>query len=216
MQQDVIWDSVPTMRTKKEEKFSFPVVTISALDKVGAGRKFSFNKAAQDLLQIEGEDRISFGFTPDGEHIYLKKAVAPAGFKLTKTCTFSDKKTFEFITKRLSLNTDFENNFEVISTSIGESVFEMVTLGDCFDKAVEVTEFKQMELGVISDKPSMEADLSSIPETPEGGVVYQEERGNISEIIDEEMEDSDDSLATTSMMIDEDLTSPTSEDDSWN
>ena len=65
----IIWGNVPAQRKRKEEKYNFAVVTMSAIDKPGAGRKFSFNKAAQEVLGIQGEDRISFGFTPDGKHI---------------------------------------------------------------------------------------------------------------------------------------------------
>ena len=99
--EDLIWDAVPAQRTKKEEQFTSPVVTMSALTKVGAGRKFTFNKAAQELLGIVGEDRVSFGFQASTKSIFIKKASGDAGFKLTKTCTLSDKRTYEFISKML-------------------------------------------------------------------------------------------------------------------
>ena len=52
------WDAVPSQRQRKTEKYDYPVMTMAALAKPGAGRKFSFNKAAQDFMSIEGEDRI--------------------------------------------------------------------------------------------------------------------------------------------------------------
>jgi hypothetical protein len=113
--ENVVWGLVPAQRTRKQEKFNGPVVTMSAIDKPGAGRKFSFNKAAQELLGIVGEDRVSFGFIPAEKSfgIFVRKVTDDSGFLLTKTCTFSDKKTYEFIAKRLDLNTEVETNFDV-------------------------------------------------------------------------------------------------------
>jgi len=107
------WDAVPSQRQRKTEKYNYPVMTMAALAKPGAGRKFSFNKAAQDLMSIEGEDRISFGFSPDRSTVAIRKAEEDYGFKLTKTCTLSDKKTFEFISKTLELSNDVENEFKI-------------------------------------------------------------------------------------------------------
>ena len=127
--QDLIWDAVPTQRKRKEEKYNFATVTMSAIDKPGAGRKFSFNKAAQETLGIQGEDRVSFGFTADGMHIYIRKPSGDAGFKLTKTCTLSDKRTYEFIAKRLNLNTELETVFTMTTAdNIGAGVCELSLL----------------------------------------------------------------------------------------
>jgi hypothetical protein len=119
--ENVVWGEVPAQRTRKQEKFSHPVVTMSAIDKPGAGRKFSFNKAAQEALGIQGEDRISFGFETNGKRIFVRKAEGDAGFQLTKTCTLSDKRTYEFITKRWDLNSEVENNIAIaMENSYGE------------------------------------------------------------------------------------------------
>jgi len=107
------WDAVPSQRQRKTEKYDYPVMTMAALTKPGAGRKFSFNKAAQELLGIKGEDRISFGFNADRTIVAIRKADGDAGFKLTKTCTLSDKRTFEFISKTLELSNDVENEFKI-------------------------------------------------------------------------------------------------------
>ena len=109
------WDAVPSQRQRKTEKFAYAVMTMSALAKPGAGRKFSFNNAAQELMSIEGEDRVSFGFNADRTIVAVRKAEGDTGFKLTKTCTFSDKKTFEFISKTLELSNDVENEFSINS-----------------------------------------------------------------------------------------------------
>ena len=108
-----MWDAVPTQRTRKQEKYNFPAVTMVALDKPGVGRKFVFNKAAQELLGVSGEDYISFGFSPDKSIIAVRKNDTIAGLKLTKTCTISDKKTYEFIAKILNLDTTKENSFRL-------------------------------------------------------------------------------------------------------
>lgn len=156
----IIWGNVPAQRKRKEEKYNFAVVTMSAIDKPGAGRKFSFNKASQDLLGIQGEDRISFGFTPDGKHIYLRKADGEAGFQLTKTCTISDKRTYEFISKRLGLDNSVENEFVVLSVAdtMGAGICEMEVL-----TATEAVEFSNTQLGEISDVEDLSADVSSVP-----------------------------------------------------
>lgn len=164
--ENVIWGDVPAQRKRKEEKYTTPVVTMSALEKLGAGRKFSFNKAAQNALGLQGEERISFGFTPDGQHIFIRKVDGEAGFKLTKTCTLSDKKTFEFIANRLKLDTAVENNFDV-ETLEGKDYFELVL-------KEETLEFTKMHVGEISDEQDLSADLTSLPEVPEGGVTYEE------------------------------------------
>lgn len=120
------WDAVPSQRQRKTEKYNYPVMTMAALAKPGAGRKFSFNKAAQDFMSIEGEDRISFGFSADRSIVAIRKANEDNGFKLTKTCTFSDKKTFEFISKTLELSNDVENEFK-ISEKEGIFVLKQIT-----------------------------------------------------------------------------------------
>ena len=112
--EDFTWDAVPSQRQRKTEKYDYAVMTMAALAKSGAGRKFSFNKAAQELLNLQGEDRISFGFNASRTVIAIRKAEEDTGFKLTKTCTFSDKKIFEFISKTLELSNDLENEFKIL------------------------------------------------------------------------------------------------------
>lgn len=166
--ENIIWGEVPAQRKRREEKYSTAVVTMSAIIEKGAGRKFTFNRATQELLGIQGEDRISFGFTGDGAHIYLRKANGEEGFQLTKTCSLSDKKTYEFIAKRLKLNTDVESDFDVVAVADG-SYFEMTLR----QEVEEVAEFVAMHVGEVSDEEDLDADLSSIPATPEGGALYE-------------------------------------------
>jgi hypothetical protein len=90
---------------------------MSAIDKPGAGRKFTFNKAAQDVLGINGEDRVSFGFSTDRTIIAVRKAAGDAGLKLTKTCTLSDKRTYDFIAKILDLDITQETDLEIVAAN---------------------------------------------------------------------------------------------------
>jgi hypothetical protein len=115
--ENLIWDGVPAQRTRKSEKYNFAVVTMSAIDKPGAGRKFTFNKAAQDVLGINGEDRVSFGFSTDRTIIAVRKAAGDAGLKLTKTCTLSDKRTYDFIAKILDLDITQETDLEIVAAN---------------------------------------------------------------------------------------------------
>lgn len=124
--ENVIWGEVPAQRKRKEEKFSTPVMTMAAIDKPGAGRKFIFNKAAQTALGIEGENSISFGFDTSSKKIFVKKTTT-GGFKLTKTCTLSDKKTYEFIAKLKGLNIEVENHFDVVEVE-GKGYFELCVM----------------------------------------------------------------------------------------
>lgn len=131
------WDAVPSQRQRKVEKYTYPVMTMAALSKPGAGRKFTFNKASQELLNIQGEDRISFGFNADRTIVAIRKAEGDAGFKLTKTCTFSDKRTFEFISKILELSNDVENEFKILNTN-GFYTLEFINNPVTNDDAAEV------------------------------------------------------------------------------
>jgi len=133
------WDAVPSQRQRKTEKYDYPVMTMAALAKPGAGRKFSFNKAAQELMSIRGEDRISFGFNNDRTVVAVRKAEGENGFKLTKTCTLSDKKTFEFISKTLELSNDVENEFK-ISDNNGFYTLELINNAISNDKVEEALE----------------------------------------------------------------------------
>jgi len=132
--ENVVWGEVPAQRTRKQEKYTTPVVTMSAIDKPGAGRKFSFNKAAQEALGIQGEERVSFGFEAGGKKIFIRKAEGDAGFLLTKTCTLSDKKTYEFIVKRWDLNSEVETELDLV---MGESYGELFIKNTSDNVAIE-------------------------------------------------------------------------------
>jgi hypothetical protein len=110
---EIVWGVTPTRKTKVE-KFSTPVVTMAAIVKDGQGRKFSFNKAAQEALGLtagdEGDSYVGFGF--DADNIYLMASTTeekPSMIKVNKSFSLSDKKTFEFIIKKKDLTITHEN-----------------------------------------------------------------------------------------------------------
>jgi hypothetical protein len=169
--EEFTWDAVPSQRQRKTEKYDYPVMTMAALAKPGAGRKFSFNKAAQELLNIEGEDKVSFGFNNDRTIVAIRKAEGDTGFKLTKTCTFSDKKIFEFISKTLELSNDVENEFKILDTN-GYYKLELMSNAISHDQLEEAIESKETE--IVADTignvnyPEVEETTSIELDTPNG------------------------------------------------
>ena len=181
--EDLVWDSVPAQRKRKAEKYDFPVVTMSAIEKVGAGRKFSFNKAAQELLEIEGEDRVSFGFSTDRKIIAVRKAIGDNGIQLTKTCTISDKKTYDFIVKLLNLNTSVENDFSI---DIHNNLTVLNILNHtAVTQEEEVIEFQVTNVGEVSEEEDLSADVSSVPTAESFGVEAAEVEESVEESIEE-------------------------------
>jgi hypothetical protein len=168
--EDFTWDAVPSQRQRKTEKYDYAVMTMAALAKSGAGRKFSFNKAAQELLNLQGEDRISFGFNADRTVIAIRKAEEDTGFKLTKTCTFSDKKIFEFISKTLELSNDLENEFKILDR---DGFYKLELIGNAISND-EVEEVLESEQEVVEDTisnvdyPKVEEATSIELDTPNG------------------------------------------------
>lgn len=108
---EVTW-GVPTQQKRaKVEMFTTPVVTMGALNKPGAGRKLSFNQAAQKMMGLEkGESYVAIGFGNDNS-IFIQAFAKEVdhGFALTKTCSFSNKRVFEYIAKIQELDVNLEN-----------------------------------------------------------------------------------------------------------
>lgn len=179
----LIWDEVPAQRKRKEEQFAFPVVTLSAIAKLGAGRKFSINAAAQNELDVKGGDRISFGFSTDKKLAAVRKATGDQGFALTQTCTISDKKTYEFMVKMFGLDTAIENHFEI------SLVNGLHTLSPVLAETVQevVFEINTVDVGEISDEEDLGADLRGIPTTKSLGIEAADE---VEEMVAPEDEDS--------------------------
>jgi hypothetical protein len=182
----LIWDEVPAQRKRKQEQFAFPVITLSAIEKLGAGRKFSFNTAAQNELDVKGGDRISFGFSTDKKLAAVRKATGDQGFALTQTCTISDKKTYEFMVKMFGLDTAIENHFE-ISLVNGLHTLSPVPADTHAIQEEVVFEINTVDVGEISDEKDFSADLRGIPTAESLGIAPADE---VEEMVAPEDEDS--------------------------
>ena len=180
--ENLIWDGVPAQRTRKSEKYDFAVVTMSAIDKPGAGRKFTFNKAAQSVLGINGEDRVSFGFSTDRTIIAIRKAAGDAGLKLTKTCTLSDKRTYDFIAKILDLDITQETDLEIVAAN-GLLTLNRLT-------ATEAAPFEVEEEEAYISAPAVEPVVEEAEESFELAGEVEEEEEEVFEVPATESEES--------------------------
>jgi len=159
MNKEVIW-GVPTLRTKKVEKFNTPVVTMSSLAKKGAGRKFSFNTAAQEALGLEGgETYITFGFSGDSILVMASANEDPNGVQLTKQCSISNKRIYEYIAKIQNLNTDVENHLHLTAVE-GQPYFEVSSI-ESESVLIESSQDNAEELETI-----MEEEVQEVPNSP--------------------------------------------------
>lgn len=179
---DLTW-GVPSQRKQKTEKFDTPVLTMSKLGGKGSGRKFSFNKAAQTALGVDSDldQSVMIGF-PKGEDnngVFVKvvNGETNTSYKLTKSATFSNKKVFEFITKRKELSNDTENELHIEDNSKVPGAFEisMIT-NDSVDKEAEMYEDNSNE------EPEVEEDTEKVSE---------EENDNVEDTVEEETTDND-------------------------
>jgi hypothetical protein len=124
---------VPAQRATKMEKFTTPVVTMSAFAGKGSGRKLSFNKAAVDSLGLVkpengNESFVTFGRDTGTNEIVLAASLTENEsmkfFKVNKSFSFSDKKTYEFIAYTLKLDTSVENYLHIEAVE-GEPYFKV-------------------------------------------------------------------------------------------
>jgi hypothetical protein len=175
MENTILWDAVPTQRKKKEEKYSTAVLTMHKVEKVGGARKFEFNKAAQTALGIVGKDKVSFGYNAAEKRVFLRKSTLDTALELTQTCTLSDKRTYEYIAKNFGINIEEGAEFDLLPASIAEGAYELRVIGASIIADIPTLTISKVELGEISDEEELEADLSSLPEIPQGGVEYVEE-----------------------------------------
>lgn len=147
---DFVWDAVPAQRPQKVEKYDYPVVTMGIAIKGGA-RKFSFNKASQELLGIKGEGRVSFGFNTNSKIVAVRKAEGEAGLRLTKTCTTSDKRTYDFMSKLLELSNDVENEFKIVSDLPGLNTLVLMKEESSMENYQEDADEVENEKEVLED-----------------------------------------------------------------
>jgi hypothetical protein len=170
--EDLMWGELPKQRVRKEEKFSTAVLTMAAVERVGGGRKFVFNKAAQADLEIVGEDRISFGFDKVNNVIAVRKSTTDKSLQLTKTCTVSNKEWFEFIAKHFGLNIEEENNFDLVPTN---NYFTLSLRVFDNDSNNIVTANVESNQAMYEDKPVIEFHTTDLGEASEEEVLEEED-----------------------------------------
>ena len=167
MGETIAWGVPNAGRTKKEEQFDTPVVTLAAILKDGAGRKFSFNKAAVEALGLvkpeeDSATYVAFGF--NGDDLFCKASVTEEDnmFKTNKSFSFSDKKTFEYIVKKKGLSIDVENDLhleemkteEVVEEVETETVEEEGTGKEVFSAPGEEADEEQVETEAVDSDDS--------------------------------------------------------------
>lgn len=173
--ENFVWDAVPAQRPQKVEKYNYPVVTMGIVIKGGA-RKFSFNKASQELLDIKGEGRVSFGFNTEAKIVAVRKAEGEAGLRLTKTCTTSDKRTYEFMSKLLELSNDVENEFKINSEIPNVYTLVRILEETSVEEAYSNEEAEEMKVVVASEKTETSHSVEVTEEVADtiGNVNYPE------------------------------------------
>jgi hypothetical protein len=185
----VVW-GVPVQRVKKTEKYDFPVVTMEAIEKEGSNRKFSFNKAALEALElVGGESTLAIGFTANNDVLIKKDGM----FKLAKNNSFSDKRTFEYIAKILKLDISVENEFALVmeptvaGTFKFKGSFQPTTEGfDVYSEDVVTNKAEVIEESEESvDETLVEEEVAQVPEhtTQANPFLSNEEREYVEEAV---------------------------------
>lgn len=138
---EIVW-GIPAQRTRKTEKYDFPVLTMSAIELKGSNRKFTFNKEAIETLGfVGGESEVKIGFS--GNQVFIANGV---GCRVAKNNSFSDKKIFEYLVKLWNLNTRVENEF-LISKVEQQPYYELITL----EEAKEIQQHNQEVPSVVRE-----------------------------------------------------------------
>lgn len=183
---DLEW-GVPTQRKAKTEKFDTPVLTMSKLEGKGTGRKFTFNKAAIEALGIDPETdqtaMIGFGKGENNKEIFVKviNGENDAGYRLTKTATFSNKRVFEYITDLRELSNDQENELHLVESEVSGAL-EVASINSRLIES-STTQEESMEEGPGLEEAEETQEVDSVSEDAE---VLDESRTTEEEILTEE------------------------------
>jgi hypothetical protein len=193
MRDAINWGIPNAGRTKKEEQFNTPVVTMSAIIKDGAGRKFSFNKAAAEALGLVKPDEnnasyVSFGF--NGNDLYCKSSITEGNFKTNKSFSFSDKKMFEYIVKSKELSISSENYLHLEEVE-GEGMFKVVKTtsnndgGEQLSIEIPTSEIVLDEVETVEETPPTMQDTYDLVEEQKAEELGEEEEGKEVEEVEE-------------------------------
>jgi hypothetical protein len=193
MRDAINWGIPNAGRTKKEEQFNTPVVTMSAIIKDGAGRKFSFNKAAAEALGLVKPDEnnasyVSFGF--NGNDLYCKSSITEGNFKTNKSFSFSDKKMFEYIVKSKELSISSENYLHLEEVE-GEGMFKIVKTtsnndgGEQLSIEIPTSEIVLDEVETVEETPPTMQDTYDLVEEQKAEELGEEEEEKEVEEVEE-------------------------------
>ena len=193
MRDAINWGIPNAGRTKKEEQFNTPVVTMSAIIKDGAGRKFSFNKAAAEALGLVKPDEnnasyVSFGF--NGNDLYCKSSITEGNFKTNKSFSFSDKKMFEYIVKSKELSISSENYLHLEEVE-GEGMFKIVKTtsnndgGEQLSIEIPTSEIVLDEIETVEETPPTMQDTYDLVEEQKAEKLGEEEEEKEVEEVEE-------------------------------
>tara|TARA_R110001606_G_scaffold393847_1_gene564193 strand:+ start:4676 stop:5275 length:600 start_codon:yes stop_codon:yes gene_type:complete len=193
MRDAINWGIPNAGRTKKEEQFNTPVVTMSAIIKDGAGRKFSFNKAAAEALGLVKPDEnnasyVSFGF--NGNDLYCKSSITEGNFKTNKSFSFSDKKMFEYIVKSKELSISSENYLHLEEVE-GEGMFKIVKTtsnndgGEQLSIEIPTSEIVLDEIETVEETPPTMQDTYDLVEEQKAEELGEEEEEKEVEEVEE-------------------------------
>jgi hypothetical protein len=138
------------------------------LDYEEAKKRGASRLAQKTIKEAQSSLESSFGFSTDRKIISIRKATEDSGIQLTKTCTISDKKTYDFIVKLLNLNTSVENDFSIDAHN-GLFVLNILNHTTA-PQEEEVIEFQVTNVGEISEEQDLSADVSSVPTAESFGV----------------------------------------------
>ena len=186
--ENVDW-GIPTQRKRKEEKYSTPVVTMAKLEKSGVARKFSFNTAAKEAMGItdKGNQFALIGFAGENQIFFkVQNEETDKGYKVTKSGTFSHKKVFELIVEKLDLNTDVENEFDLVSKEeFGEGVYEATLISE--ELKTEAGS-DNVEIG-NEEEAAMEESGNTTPETLNDTDFEEETKSSVNSVSTSDIEE---------------------------
>ena len=155
---------VPTQRKRRTEKYNTPVITLNAIEKKGDGRKFSFNKAAQELLKLQsGESCVSFGFKDTNVFVGNTTGRDVPNHKITKSYTFSDAKAYNYIINLLGLDETIENELH-FNGNDGEAFYTISGVTNVNATDYSVGEPNVENTGITLEEPEYATEVGMTEE----------------------------------------------------
>lgn len=151
---------VPKTQNRKVELYpDTAVMTVSYTGEKGAGRKFSFNTKATELLSLEENSAIAFDFNA--------KAIANVDFESAftvsknKPYSFNDRKLFEYFVKNESANET--GNTEYVLSAVDDIKVATFSLMKYYKDEVEVDVVEESEAEMVNmEATAVESEESKV------------------------------------------------------